>query len=154
MFGQRINRVAPAMPAEAYKTYEVSAPLRTHWRPASCAEFECSASLRGWETLVDVSTDLGVQQAAYIRSGRSGRAYVEERRGDTLVAFLFKPGQPCFKTSEHRVAVGRPPLYVVRGGDWRGNPRGETPRVHTRPEDFVDDFATHQGRLADAIQEG
>ena len=77
---------------------------------------------------------------------------MEVRNPLGLTEFTFEAGQTCFV--EHRVPLEREPLYVVRDGDWRGNPRGTAPRIHTRPDDWVDDFAEHQQRLADRFEQG
>lgn len=178
MAGPRINRAQPVGPAAAYKTYQVTAPLSTHFRPATCAEVDCAAWRHGWRTVVDERTDLGMAQAAYIRAecvsaslpaspaGRARRRYTEHRdehhlmdgTGLTagsvtgLTTFEFAAGQPCF--AKHEVPLERPELYIVRGGDWRGNPRGTPARRHTTAEDWVEDFAEHQDRLRTALERG
>lgn len=145
-------RITPAVGAHAYKTYEIRAPLSTHWRPASCAEAGCEQHERGWRSVIDESTELGQRQAHYIRR-ESGRRFTEEQQGPGVTAFVFEAGQTCFAASKHRVRVGRPELYVVRGGDWRGNPAG-LPTVTRSVDDWVDDFGEHQQRIADRIEQG
>jgi hypothetical protein len=140
--------IQPNMPAHSYKTYEVRQPLATHFRPASCVEVDCQAYANGWISTIDVSTELGQKQANYIRLS-SGRHYAASENG-TAVTFHFASGQACFTT--HHIPLGRPQLFVVRGGDFRGNPRGEV--FQRRPDDWVDDFANHQQVLADRLQEG
>lgn len=149
---RRLNRMAPILPTQAVKTYQIASPAATHWRQATCLEVDCAAHKNGWKTVVDLSTQLGQKQAYYITK-QSGRSFCAERAGESLVSFTFEPGQPCFGADKHRVRIGRPELYVVRGGDWRGNPRKER-RVHTKPEDWVDDFANHQSKLADRLARG
>lgn len=142
-------RLDPIGPADAYKTYALAAPISTHRRPASCVEVECDAWRHGWISLIDVSTDIGVQQANYIRL-HSGRSFTASEVG-TLVTFTFPSGQTCF--GEHTVLLEREPIYSVRDGDWRGNPTGRT-RRHVRADDWVDDFANHQQQLADRLERG
>lgn len=145
------QRIAPNLPVGAVKTYGIRAPLQTHWRPATCAEVECLAYQRGWRTTVDVRSELGARQAYYIRM-HSGRSFeVSEVNELGMVTFTFPAGQKCFQ--EHRVPLERPQIFVVRGGDWRGNPRGEF-RRHVRAADWVDDFAEHQDKLADRFTQG
>jgi hypothetical protein len=132
------------------KTYEIKAPVTTHFRIGTCAEAQCRAHVNGWRTAVDESTDLGRGQAHYIRHS-SGRKYVESRTEDGLTAFEFEAGQTCFR--QHQVRIERPELFVVREGDWRGNPRGFV-RRHNNADDWVDDFANHQATLADRLKEG
>ena len=141
-----INRVTrDIVPVTAMKTYAVAAPLATHWRAATCVEVDCPNHLHGWVTRVDERTELGVSQAIYVRS-QAGRRYREERDEGGLTVFTFEAGQTCF--GQHRTPIGRPELFIVRDGDHRGNPTGNR-RVHQRPEDWVEDFALHQSRLAD-----
>lgn len=151
MIGGQPFRILPAAPPDAFKTYAVSSPVATHTRVATCREVECQHYLAGWVTTVDLGTDLGKRQAGYI-AAKSGRAFTREGvPGTMLMRFTFPPGQKCF--SEHRVPLDRPALYVVRGGDWRGNPRGDT-RLFKRAEDWVDDFAEHQSKIIQARGRG
>lgn len=147
-------RFPPVLPVTAVKTYAVSAPAEGDWwRKATCAEVDCEHHLNGWLTKVDESTDLGKQQAWYIRN-KSGRRFTEDRnREPGLTLFVFEAGQACFAADKHRLRTGRPELFVVRDGDWRGNPTGNR-RVHQRPEDWVDEFANHQQQLADQTKRG
>lgn len=144
------NRFDPAMPAEAYKTYQITAPRGSHFKPASCADANCEAFLFGWKTVVDESTDIGQRQAHYIRQ-ESRRGFTESRDG-ALTVFTFEAGQTCF--AEHQVRLDRPSLYIVRDGDWRGSPSSAQPRYHARPEDWVDDFGEHQQNLAEQLEKG
>ena len=147
MFQRPINRVEPAMPAGAYKTYQIAAPLGSHFRPATCAEIDCPDYLNGWRVRVEnLTPDL-------LHAARtSGRRYreVPVAAGETWLS--FEAGQPCFRAGEHRKRLERPELFIVRGGDWRQQ-IGEA-RRHTRAEDWVDDFANHQSRIADAQGRG
>lgn len=144
-------RIQPALGAEHMKTYEIAAPLATHHRRATCTEVECDAQARGWVSLIDETSDLGQRQAHYIRTS-SGRKFAESREPTGLTRFAFAEGQTCFR--EHHVPLDRPALFIVRDGDWRGNPRRTRPRVHADPGDWVDDFANHQQGIADKQQEG
>lgn len=148
MSGQ-LFRIQPVGPAESYKTYQFLRPKETHTRVATCAEVNCAYSNGGWRTTVDVSTELGQKQANYIRL-HSGRSFTFTETG-TLIVFAFPSGQKCF--AEHRVSLEREPIFRVKGGDWRGNPR-RVPIVTRRPEDWVDDFAENQIKVAERIQRG
>lgn len=151
-----LNRVQPRMPPQAYKSYHIARPLASHFRRATCQEANCSAYLRGWHTVIDISRRArgslpsGAAQANYIRL-HSGRRYSVTQNGD-LVTFTFAAGQQCF--AEHRVPVGREPLFVVSDGDWRGNPRGTKPIRFRDYRAFLDDFGEHQLRLADRQKKG
>lgn len=144
-----LNRVTPLMAPQAYKTYAVVQPLATHWRPATCAEVDCPHYLNGWRVNNEALTpDLRHAVAT------SGRKYRLEVISATESWLIFPAGQACFAASQHRIQIGRPPLYVVRDGDWRGNPRGTKARVHVSPDNWLDDFATHQQAIADEIEKG
>lgn len=147
-----LNRIPPHMEPQAYRTYRVSAPLRTHWRPADCDEYECDAYLHGFVLTVDLSTELGQRQAHYVRHDRSRRCH-EQRIDLTTTKFVYGPGNRCFSYSEHRVPIGKPARLLVVGGDWRGNPLGFR-RVHTKVEHWVEDLALNQNWLAERAQRG
>lgn len=145
-----MTRIDPALPVHAFKTYQVVAPPSTHWRPATCADVGCEAMAGGWRSVIDESTELGQKQAHYIRR-ESGRKHVEHRDQAGLTVFEFEAGQRCF--APHQVRLDRPEIYLVRGGDFRGNPSGQV-RKHANAADWVEDFQDHQGRLAETIERG
>lgn len=141
-----VNRITPALPPQAMKTYALAAPPATHWRPATCAEVECPAYLNGWETRVPAGSELAEQARAL----KGQYHFAETRDGDDAV-FTFPPGQPCFRATTHQVPLEREPVYLVRDGDWRAYGPA---RVHVRPGDWVEDFGTHQQHLADRLERG
>jgi hypothetical protein len=140
-----LTRVDPKLPAGAMQTYQIAAPPDTQIVLA-CETVGCAAYRHGWDTTVDEATDLGRRQAAYIRRV-SHRTYRELRTGEGLTVFRFEAGQRCF--ADHRT---RPARFLARAGDWRRH-LGLL-RSHTRPEDWVEDFAEHQQGLADRIERG
>lgn len=144
-----MNRIQPAMPAGAYKTYQIAAPLSTHFRPATCAEVNCPDYLNGWRVRWEPLTP-ELRHAATT----SGRRYRLEVVSASESWLLFEAGQPCFRAAEHRIRLERPELFIVRGGDHRGDPTGIPARRHTRPEHWVEDFAEHQQGLARTQQKG
>jgi len=148
--GTLIQRMKPKAPAQYYKTYGVHSPVETHYRDATCHEVECPNSLKGWVTKLDVSTVAGADTANWVRM-KSGRHYTYEQKG-TIVTFHFPPGQKCF--IPHKVALGRPELFVVTGGDWRGNPMSIAEYKHKNAENWVEDCALHQDAIAKIAQRG
>ncbi|MET7441188.1 hypothetical protein ACFYQQ_01245 [Streptomyces sp. NPDC005496] len=142
-------RPEPLMGPAAYKTYAVVAPLSSHFRKGTCAEVGCGHYRDGWRVRVEALTSDLLHAAK-----TSGRRFVEQQVAEGETWLLFEAGQPCFRAAEHRVRVDRPPLYVVRDGDHRGNPRGTKARVHHTPANWLDDFATHQQAIADEIKKG
>lgn len=145
-------RVDPKLPPQHMKTYQIVAPQSTHYRPGTCAEADCRHHREGWVSIIDEGNDLGAKQAYYIRN-QSGRHFKEDRnQAPGLTAFIFEAGQTCFQ--QHQIRLDKPELFLVRGGDWRGNPVGDQPRVHASADDWVDDFGNHQQQLADRINQG
>ena len=148
---QTVNgRIPPALPVAAYKTYQIAAPLATHWSIVTCADAGCEYLETGWDSLVDESTDLGQRQAHYIRR-ESGRRFTEERQPDGLTRFAFEAGQKCF--TEHRGRNSRPERFVERDGDYRGNPTRRR-REFGRPDEWVESFSEHQDRLRTILERG
>lgn len=143
-----IQRVNPALPVQAMQTYRVASPVQTHTRPATCPEVGCRHYTNGWKTIVPV----GSEHEADVRNAAAGlldgyrRHFTERRAGDGLVEFTFEAEQFCFRVTAHRKSLQRPEFYTVRGGDWRANTG--LIRRHTRAEHWVEDFATHQDKLA------
>lgn len=144
-----INRFAPVGSADQYKTYGATRPLATHWVPATCEEIDCEPFIHGWSidaALLTEKDQHGIKQLGYRYQ------VLHVREGETL--WVFEAGQPCFKASTHQREIGRPPIFFTRRGDWRGDPTGARPYVHTRPEDWVDDMATHLDRVRAEIEKG
>ncbi len=146
-----LNRVQPKGRPEQYRTFQIAAPQSTHFRRASCSEVECRSTREGWMTPVDETTELGQAQAHYIRTD-SGRSFREDRDDAGRTIFTFGPGQRCFV--EHQVRIARPEIYLVREGDWRGNPRGTRPYRHTKPEHWREQLAENQDALRREIEKG
>lgn len=146
-----VQRTAPAMPVQAYTTYGMLRPLKTHWRRATCEEAGCAAYLKGWVTTVDLSTELGRRQYDLITRDRE-RRYSVQRVTATMVKFTYGPGMPCFARSAHQMVLEREPRFIVAHGDWRGYL--DRPRVHKRAEEWVEDFSIHQDKLATVLGRG
>lgn len=139
-------RIEPKLPVQAYTTYQIK-QARDNTIVSACKDVGCQAWNHGWVTTIDESTELGKAQASYIRL-KSGRTFREQRDGAGLTVFTFEPFQRCF--TEHKT---KPQTFIQRGGDWRGNPRGEG-RVHANAGDWVESFAEHQDALKTAIDRG
>lgn len=147
------GRIVPPRGPESYKTYKVAAPLRTHWRLASCEEYGCNDFLNGFTITVDITTELGKKQAYYLTHNPERKANsTMERLNEALVSFHFPPGNRCVRSGEHKVPIGRPPLLLVAQGDWRGNPRRIPVRRHRNYDDWIDDFGNHQNRIKRIIE--
>lgn len=145
-----VNRYPAKLPVSAMQTYRIASPRATHTRPATCAEVDCKPYLKGWVTSVPKG---GPEEQALRRF--TGRHAPDGLRRDgreitgvdsANVEFLFNPGSPCFKASTHRASLQRPELFLVRGGDWRGNTG--LIRRHVKPEHWVEDMSETLDRVA------
>jgi len=143
---REINRLMPQGRVEDYQTFQITTP-RDGAIVTACKDAGCQAWAHGWQTTVDERTQFGRAQAHYIR-WQSGRTFREQKAADGRTVFRFEAFQRCFE--EHKT---RPELYVVRHGDWRGNPSGRV-KQHQRPADWVEHFALNQQKLADQAQQG
>jgi len=161
------------VPQSAMMTYGIVRPP-DHYRPASCAEVDCDAHAHGWvSTMLAGSDDLAFITGRVCRGDVDGhrRHYTAEPVEGGFVRLTFPAGQECFATRSHRVPVERPPIFLVRPGDARSNPvdplgrrygdplhsvrlarsRG---RIHTRPEDWVEDSAETLDRVRSVREKG
>jgi hypothetical protein len=144
---QQVFRPQPKMAITAYKTYAVRVPRSTHTERISCTAAECDQHRDGWRTVLDTAEAAQLQLARWIRD-ECRRSFSWSMAG-TVVTFDFPAGQTCFR--EHRRQI-RPGLYVVRDGDYRGNPSGWKATMTERA--WVDDFGEHQQTLADEQKKG
>lgn len=149
MSQQRVTRIQPEGPASAYKTYAIKAPLSTHFRKATCEEVQCPDFLYGWRVHKEALSPALLHTATH-----SGRKFSEVQVTPGETYLVYEAGQTCFHAPKHRTRVERPELYIVRDGDWRGNPRGTPNRVHQRAEDWAEDLHEHTDQINDALKEG
>lgn len=141
-------RPTPNLPVGAYKTYTLNAPLRTHFRRATCAEADCVAYQEGWTIPLD-----GLDPHLEYVARHSGKRFREtEFAGGRYL--VFEPGQDCFREHDHWVSLEREPTYLVGPGDWRVKTSASaiarwnrSAREHVNGDDWVDDFANHQDRI-------
>ena len=147
--------LTPRLAPEHMRTYAIAEPRATHWRAVRCEQAEggCDAHERGWKTTCDLGTQLGLDQARYIRDV-AGRTFTHAFSGDgKLITFTFPAGQQCF--AGHRVSLGRPALFVVRNGDHRGSGRRPRERrVYDRGDQWMDDLHETTDSLVRRAQRG
>lgn len=124
-------------------THAFIAPIQTHFRPATCAEVECDEYVKGFMLIADERTDLGIAQVAYVRTDRDRSPSSIERREDGLTYVTYPPGTRPFAgpRHDHVVPLEREPVFYSHGGDFRAETTQR--RVFDRPDQWVDDFATH-----------
>jgi hypothetical protein len=161
-----MGRWQPAGPVQAYTTYQVSAPVATHYRPATCEEVDCDAYRYGWVTVLDESTADGQILAGMLRRAcrpvdapavNGTRRYVESRNelGETL--FEFPAGQRCFgwnPTPKPVTFCRSTARRTTSSGVGTGAPHLGVERVHTSAEHWLDDFQANQAALAERIERG
>jgi len=138
------QHLPPSLPAHAMTTFQMATPHRT----VGCQEYGCERYLKGWVTIVDND------KATLVRS-LTGFRYTEQLLPGGLHEFRFEAGQECFlgRARKHSLPWDGRERFFQRGGDWRGNPRGEV-REFQYADDWVDASATHQARLADRLERG
>ncbi len=125
------------IPGNMHQTFQILAPISTHYRQATCEEIECDAWRNGWKTIVPMNSEA----AQYIRSGTSGRRYSEVTRIDsTMREFIFEPGQKCFAADKHRVPLEREPIFIKRVG-------ASGRMLHANAEDWRDDMSEQLDRI-------
>lgn len=144
-----LNRIEPKVGPEHFKTYRLVAPTRTHRKPATCAQVDCAKRREGFRATFDVSTVAGRAHAMTVERSNRRRTFTVS---GPLVTYVFPAGQDCFDA--HTVPLEREPLYLVQGGDHRGNPRSVRRTTHRNGDDWVSDFGEHQLRIAEQQQRG
>lgn len=151
-FAEHVNYLPSKLPPGAYQTYEATAPLETHWRPATCAEVECKAFMQGWTHDAPPGSpgEFRIRQVydAEIRRG----AVTTTKLENGFLRFNFPAGTACFRRVWHKLPLERPALFTVRSGDWRGT--DGVIREFSKPEDWVDHFATHQENISKLADRG
>lgn len=145
---QKMNRIPPQGRVQDYKTYQIVAPLSTHWRPATCAEIDCPDYTKGWKLRVE-----GLSPEMLHAAKTSGRKYTELDVTESEHWLIFEAGQPCFRARTHRKLLGKQEIFIARDGDFRGNPTGNV-RRHTKPEFWLEEFQENQENIARRIQQG
>lgn len=143
-----MNRIAPLGQPQEYRTFQITSPISTHWRPATCAEIDCPHYLGGWRVRVEGLTPEMLHSAT-----TSWRKYSELHVAEGENWLVFEAGQTCFRASTHKKLLDRQEIFIARDGDFRGNPTGKV-RKHTRPEFWLEDMQENQGRLSDLHKQG
>jgi len=138
-------------PVTSMRTYQIDQPIATHYRRARCAEVQCRAQANGWRMGYDLTDPDRRAAARWIRD-HSGRTYTHEitDNGNKII-FTFAAGQECFE--QHRIPLGREPFYVVRGGDFRGNPE-RIRSTHATADTFIDQWADDLDRINTVRERG
>lgn len=131
------------MPMQAYQTWSVKSRPDQRVKTV-CERVGCRRWREGWESVIDESTQLGREQAAFIRGSR--RTFREQKTAG-LTVFRFEPYQRCYE--DHQTM---PEKYLVRGGDYRGAV-GKV-RVHQNPADWVEHVQQHMAGLLDERDKG
>jgi hypothetical protein len=139
--------IMPQATPYAYETFQVKAPIKTHWRRATCEEIDCEQWREGWAVRLEM---LEPEDLHAMRN--SGRAFKQYDVADGETWWVFEPGQPCFAAAAHITRLEREELFVLRDGDWRANPTGV--RHELSPTSWVDSFGENQESLAEEARRG
>lgn len=144
-----LNRLPVSAPAQMYQTFGIRAPEQTHWQPATCEDVGCEYHARGFKVSVDESTPIGSGNAAMLRSDKT-RSPKEYRDEFGMTIFQYPAGTRCM--GKHTKRLDRQEIFIVKGGDHRGNPKGTPTRTHTKPEFWVEEFAETQEKIIQRIE--
>lgn len=158
-----VTSLEPKLPSHLRKTYAVHHAKR---HGVGCHEVidgrpVCPAFFNGWYTDCNPTDSAGAAQIHYLDSGDSGRHFTKEWMPDGFWRYTFTPGQRCFAAPHTVVDRQEEPKYLLLAGDARhyiGQPNPHDPGyatpvlVHSSADAWVDDFASHQERLAAAAE--
>lgn len=152
-FGGGPNRIEPRGPVSMYRTYQLSQPVGTHWRRATCREVECEQFTKGWTTILDLKVQQQAAASYYIEHDRS-RTHLRTVLRDGRVSYWFEPGQEFFSSDDHAhlVPLERDPFAIIRDGDYRGNDTGRVERVPL--SEWAERFGENQLNLKEAQDRG
>lgn len=143
-----LTRNPVTAPPSFYETYSIRTP-KSSVVPATCEEVSCPYMARGFKVSVDESKTVGQQNAAALRKDPQ-RTPKESRDEFGMTIFEYAPGTRCM--SKHTKRLDDSNIFLVRGGDHRGNPKGTQTRTHTKPEFWVEEFAETQDKIIKAIE--
>lgn len=143
---QPLNRWTPRMESSQYRTFMASAPLTTHFRPATCREVSCAAYENGWSFDKAVLTP-----SDYYRVTHSGKRYREVNIGPNQTYLVFESGQFCF--DKHTIRLQRPEEFFTGRGDWRTFNIHHAKRIKSSDE-FADRLGTHLEVVKEVIKRG
>ena len=154
-----VTTLGPRLPSHLRKTYGVHHATRS----AGCHEVidgqpVCPAFFNGWYTDLDPTDQRGAAAVQYFDSGNSGRHFTKQQMPEGFWRYTFSQGQRCFNAPHTVVDRQEEPKYLLLAGDHRhyiGEKDATTGEVkpylvHSSADAFVDDFATHQEKLAAA----
>jgi len=156
-----VTSLEPHLPPHLRKTYGVHHATRQ----AGCHEVidgwaVCPAFFNGWVTDLNPTDQRNAAAMQYFDSGESGRHFTKEWMPDGFWRYTFPPGQRCFNAPHTIVDRQEEPKYLLLAGDHRhyiGDRDATTGQVkpylvHSGADAFIDDFASHQEKLAAAAE--
>lgn len=138
---RELFRPEPKLPVTAMQTHQIDAPLTSHWRKATCEEVECTKYLQGYGIPLKGldAEDLGLLRK-FVEQYRIRCSRVEINDGEWHL--WVEPGQRCLLADTHRKRLDREEIFLVRPGDWRGNPGDREPIVFSGADPFADHLHT------------
>lgn len=144
-----LNRVPVTASPDFYTTFSIQTTDKEHWRKATCEEVNCPYYIKGYKVETDESKPVGQKNAHLLRTDRS-RKYTETRNEYGMTVFTYPVGTACMNL--HKVRIEKPEIFVVKGGDHRGNPKGIPTRVHTKAEFWAEEFSETQDKIIKRIE--
>jgi len=148
-----LNRILPAGPPRAYRTFRAVRPRSSHTRAATCEEFGCERWTSEWMVALDLAQPNHRKMAEDIARGPVKRSWRLVRLpGGQWVEFHFPPGTPCFafQLGHHRVPI-RPPVLLAYRGDWRAQLSRQVPM---KMPEWLERFAENQDQVAQRVKRG
>lgn len=155
-----VTSLEPKLPPHLRKTYGVHHKTRS----AGCHEVVdgvkvCEAFWNGFTSTCNPLEQTHAAAIHYFDSGDSGRHFTKEITPDGLHRYTFTPGQRCFSAPHTVVDRQEEARYLILAGDYRHyiGERDESgavkpERVHSGGDAWIDDFASHQEKLARAAE--
>lgn len=144
-----LGRVPDKGPAHLYTTFGIRTKESEHWRQATCEETNCGYYIKGFNVEVDESKPIGEKNAVLLRQDKT-RSPKESHNEYGMTVFSYPPGTNCM--NKHQVRIPKPEIFIVKGGDHRGNPKGTPTRIHTKAEFWVEEFAEVQDKIKTQVE--
>lgn len=142
MTSRPLNRVTPLLSVDKMQTHHILAPADTHFRKATCEEVECPHYLKGWGLPLK-----GLDEGDIWQAKNSGRKWTELEIKAGEKHLWFEAGQPCFRASTHRIRIEREEVFLLRPGDWRGQPSDRKPIVFSGADAWADSVQTNLDQI-------
>lgn len=144
----RTDREGRTLETQAYTSFGMSAPLRTHFITYPCSIARCHGYVNGWTTVLDPMREEHLPFIRHILAGER-RWFKGPVTEEGYLQFQFPAGQSCFKNSHSTRNYEVPELYIVRSGDFRTLPHLRNPHAMSF-DNWIEAFNKNQNALVAA----